>query len=323
MNRTLHLLPSLLLALSGLRAQQATIPVPDNLTVEGIPALPTSMVGEVRSYTESRGAGLADWHPLRKEMLISTRFGNSNQLHYVKFAGGDRRQLTFFEDAVGEAGFEPRQGAYFLFGKDIGGNEFSQIHRFDLATSKVTMLTDGRRSQNGGVQWNHAGDRIAYVSTMRNGKDRDIRVMDPLDPSTDKVVAENVGGGWGVAGWSPDDKLLLLTEGLSVNESRIHIVDAVTGVKTRVLPKADERTTYGAVAFTADGKGIYLLSNTDSEFNRLCLYDRTTEKLKTLTADIPWDVTGTELTKDGSKLAFTTNENGTSRAYILNTATGT
>ena len=84
-------------------AQSATIPVRDNLTVEGIPPLPLSLVSEVRAYTEARGASLADWHPLRKEMLISTRFGNSNQLHYVKFPGGDRKQLTFFEDAVGMA----------------------------------------------------------------------------------------------------------------------------------------------------------------------------------------------------------------------------
>ena len=318
----LLLLPSLLLALGSV-AQQTTIPVRENLTLEGIPALPTSLVNEVRSYTESRGAGLADWHPQRKEMLINTRFGNSNQLHYVKFPGGDRKQITFFEDAVGGGSFEPNQGSYFLFTKDAGGNEFSQIHRFDLANSKVTLLTDGKRSQNGGMVWSHGGDRIAYASTMRNGKDRDIRVMDPVEAGTDKIVAENVGGGWGVSAWSPDDNLLLLTEGLSVNESRIYIVDLRTGEKTRILPKTEERTTYGGVAFTTDGKGIYLLSNKDSEFNRLCVYDIATGKLKTLTADIPWDVNSTELSIDGSMLAFTTNENGMAKVYILTTATGT
>lgn len=37
---------------------------------------------------------------------------------------------------------------------------------------------------------------------------------------------------------------------------------------------------------------------------------------------ITWDVDGTELSHDGSMLAFTTNENGTAKAYILTTATG-
>jgi dipeptidyl aminopeptidase/acylaminoacyl peptidase len=322
MNKSCLFAASLLIVATQLRAQTGTIPVGENLTVEGIPPLPLILAGEVRAYTESRGAGLSQWHPLRKEMLISTRFGNSNQFHYVKFPGGDRKQITFFEEPVGEASFEPKLGNYFVFSKDIGGNEFGQLYRFDIATSAVTMLTDGKRSQNGSIKWNHAGDRFAYSSTMRNGKDRDIRVMDPMNPTTDKVVAENVGGGWGVAAWSPDDSQLLLTEGLSVNESRIHIVDLRTGVKTRILPKKDERTTYGAIAFTNDGKGIYLLSNKDSEFNRLCRFDLSSGKLQTLTADIPWDVNGTELTEDGSLLAFTTNENGMARVYILTTATG-
>lgn len=321
MNNALRLLPALLAATVSVHAQQATIPIGENLKVEGIPPLPTNLIGAVRSYTEARGAGLAEWHPLRKEILISTRFGNSNQFHYVKFPGGDRKQITFFEVAVGAASFEPKQGAYFLFTKDIGGNEFSQIHRFDLSDNKVSLLTDGRRSQNGGIKWSHAGDRIAYASTMRNGKDRDIRIMAPLDSATDKLVAENSGGGWGVADWSPEDTRLLLNEGLSVNESRIHIADVATGTKTRILPKKDERTTYRAVAFTTDGKGIYLISNKDSEFNRLCLYDPGTDDLRTLTADIPWDVNDVELSKDGSKLAFTTNENGMAKAYILTTAT--
>lgn len=322
MSRPLLLAASLLLATTAAHAQSATIPVRDNLTVEGIPPLPTSLVGLVRAYTEARGAGLADWHPQRREMLITTRFGNSNQFHYVKFPGGDRKQLTFFEEPVGGASFEPKQGRYFLFTKDVGGNEFAQLYRFDVATGRTTLLTDGKRSQNGGMVWSRSKDRIAYASTARNGKDRDIRVMDPLDPATDKVVAENEGGGWGVSDWSPDDQQLVLTEGLSVNESRIHLLDLRTGVRTRLLPKADERTTYRAVAFTADGKGLYLLSNSGSEFNRLCLYELASGKLKTLTADIPWDVSGTEMSDDGAYLAFTTNENGASKAYILTTATG-
>ncbi|HRH38781.1 MAG TPA: prolyl oligopeptidase family serine peptidase, partial [Flavobacteriales bacterium] len=133
----------------------------------------------------------------------------------------------------------------------------------------------------------------------------------------------NVGGGWGISAWSPDDTRLLLTEGLSANESRIHIVDLRTGEKKRILPMVDERTTYGALAFAADGKGFYVLSTKDSEFNRLCFYDLVDGKLTALTANIPWDVNGAELSKDGSMLAFTTNENGTSKAYVLNTALGT
>jgi dipeptidyl aminopeptidase/acylaminoacyl peptidase len=317
-----HLIPAPLLAVLAFSAfaQGPTIPITDNLVAEGIPPLPASLVGEVRAYTEGRGAGIAAWHPLRKEMLITTRFGNTSQLHRVKFPGGARTQVTFFEEPVGGANYEPREGRYFLFTKDQGGNEFSQLYRMD-ADGKATLLTDGKRSQNGGGAWSRDERRIAYGSTMRNGKDRDIRIMDPLDPGTDRVAAENSGGGWSVSDWSPDDKQLLITEGLSVNESRIHVVDIASGVKTRVLPVKDERATYRAVAYTPDGKSIFLISNKDSEFNRLCVYDLAAKKLRPITVAINWDIAGVELTHDRSRMAFTTNEDGLSKLYIMDTRT--
>ena len=47
-----------------------------------------------------RGANFADWNPVRREMLISTRFGDVPQLHLVKMPGGARQQLTFYADSV-------------------------------------------------------------------------------------------------------------------------------------------------------------------------------------------------------------------------------
>src|SRR6187200_2929243 len=71
-----------------------------NLVVDGIPAIPSSLPRDVRRYTESRAATLADWHPTRREVLISTRFGNTPQLHRVAMPLGDRHQLTFFDEPV-------------------------------------------------------------------------------------------------------------------------------------------------------------------------------------------------------------------------------
>lgn len=311
----------LLLVTTVTQAQQANIPVGSNLTVDGIPALPLDLVSEVKNYTEARGASLVSWHPTKKEMLLSTRFANSNQLHYVKFPGGDRKQVTFFDEPIGAASFEPSKGDYFLFLKDIGGNEFSQIYRYDLSNKKITLLTDGKRSQNGGIVWSTKGERIAFGSTKRNGQDRDIYIVNPLDPSSEKKVAENSGGGWGAIDWSPDDSKLLAQEGISVNESRLYLVDLSSGNKTRLLPEKDERSTFSGVGFSNDGKGIYLITNKDSEFNRLAFYDFATKKLDILTSSINWDIDDAELSKDGNQLAFIANENGISKLYLLSTAT--
>jgi len=303
---------SLFLIGTSLSAQQTPIKVAENLVTDGIPEISSSIVSDVKSYTESRGASLVAWHPLRKEMLISTRFANSSQLHYVKMPGGDRKQITFFDEPISSGTFEPIRGDYFLYYKDNGGNEFSQIFRYNMATKKSTLLSDGKRSQNGGIQWSNKGDKIAYSTTKRNGGDRDIHIMNPLDSATDKTVSENAGGGWGVVDWTIDDKKLLIGESISINESRLYMLDIATGIKTRLLPEKDERVTYEGFCFSKDGKGFYLTTTKDFEFSRLAYFDLATKKLTYLTTSIPWEVDQVNLTEDGKQIAFVTNENGLS-----------
>jgi hypothetical protein len=183
-------------------AQQAedVIKPADNLVTDGMPDIPVSIAEAVGRYTEFRGAGFADWHPRERQMLISTRFADVPQIHRVAAPGAARQQLTFFPDRVGGGSFEPKTGSYFVFAKDRGGDEFMQLYRYDLATGDITMFTDGGRSQNGGAVWSNAGGRLAYGSTRRNGRDRDVYVVDPRDKATDRRVLEVEGGGWGAVG---------------------------------------------------------------------------------------------------------------------------
>jgi dipeptidyl aminopeptidase/acylaminoacyl peptidase len=299
-----------------------TIKPGENLIIDGIPPLSTEIAQEVKRYTESRGAGFADWHPDKMEMLISTRFGNTNQVHLVKFAGGDRKQITFFDEPVNGGSYDPVDGKYFIFGRDVGGNEFAQLYRYDFADGKITLLTDGKRSQNGGVQWSSDGKKIAYASTSRNGADRDIYITDPMNPTTTKMVLQVEGGGWGIADWSPDDKQLIIEEGISVNESHLWMLNMTTGEKSELTPRKETGVAYNGAFYSKDGKGIYIVSDKDYEFQRLAFMDLSTKKINYLTSDLKWDVDGTDLSDDGKYLLFATNEAGSSRLYLMETATG-
>ncbi len=98
------------------RAQDAAPLLPgENLIVAGIPPIPAEVVESVARYTEFRGAGLASWHPTKREMLIGTRFADVGQVHRVLFPGGARTQLTFFPDGAGGASYQPTSGEYFLW----------------------------------------------------------------------------------------------------------------------------------------------------------------------------------------------------------------
>ena len=322
------LLVLLVAALSGsaVRAQQAAPPAAirptENLIVEGIPEIPAGLADEVRRYTEARSAAFVGWHPTRVEMLIGTRFGNTAQIHEVRMPGGARRQLTFFAEPVGAADWDPREGKFFLFTRDTGGNEFGQMYRLDVTTGDVTLLSDGGRSQNGGWVWDRGGDRIAYTSTRRNGADRDLWAMDPRDPATDRLVVENAGGGWSILDWSPDGTKLLVGESLSVNKSRRWLVDVASGAKTRLDDDGPEDIAWGGGTFTPDGGAIWTTTDKDSEFARLVKWTPATGGIEVMAADIPWEVEEFDVSEDGKSVCFITNEAGVSRARVLDTATG-
>ena len=312
-----------LLFITSAFAQTGEVIPGNNLVVEGIPKIPASLAEQVSRYIKARGAELLSWHPVKREMLIVTRFGNTPQVHQVKFPGAARTQLTFFDDRVGSGvSYEPKQGSYFVFSKDIGGDENYQNYRYDFSNAAVTLLTDGKSKNSPGV-WSHAGDRKVYSSTRRTGKDVDFYVVDPSNPQSNRMLAQLEGGGWTALDWSPDDRKILAVEEISINESYLWLIDVASGEKTLITPKGGaEKVSYSAGRFTKDDRAIYVITDKDSEFQRLALLDLATKQYRFLTDQIRWDVNEFAPSPDGKTLAFVTNEDGIPTLHLMDATTG-
>ncbi|MDJ0734892.1 MAG: S9 family peptidase [Nostocaceae cyanobacterium] len=311
----------ILLPVFMVTAQTPNITPGDNLVVEGIPEIPATIVETVERYTNFRSASLASWHPKRREMLISTRFGDTSQVHLVKSPLASRQQLTFFPERVGGATFQPTEGNYFVFSKDIGGNEFNQNFHYDLGTGEISLLTDGKSKNSRGL-WSHQGDRMIYTSTRRTGNDADFYIINPENSQSNSLLTKVEGGGWGPLDWSPNDSQLLIIEYISINESYLWLVDTKSGEKKLVTPKGSkEKVAYFGGMFSKDGKGLYVITDRESEFSRLAYVDLVTLKHSYLTSDINWDVEEFDLSEDGKHIAFVTNEDGASVLHLLETAT--
>jgi dipeptidyl aminopeptidase/acylaminoacyl peptidase len=311
---------ALLIALANFgRAEEATAPATlkpgENLLVQGVPAIPAAIAERANRYTEFRSASVFSWHPQRREMLIGTRFADTVQIHEVKMPGGARTQLTFFPDRISGGSYHPHAGDYFVFNKDIGGGEWFQLYRYETSSRDIVLLTDGK-SRNLGDVWSNKGDLIAYASTRRNRADLDFYIMNPADKSTDRLLVENQGGGWQIADWAQDDKTLLAVEEISVNESYLWLVDVVSGQKNPLTPKGGDKVAYSPIGFSADGKGIYVTSDRDNEFQRIAYIELATRNPKYLSHE-SWDVESAHLSHNRKLLAYTVNENGLSTLHIL------
>src|SRR5262245_47300867 len=255
-------------------------------------------------------------------MLILTRCGDTNQVHLVKQPGGARIQLTFAADRVNGAIFDQKSGDFFIFSKSAGGSEFNQNYRYDFATGEITLLTDGK-SRNSLPIPRRDGSRVAYTSTRRDGTDNDVYLQNPLDAKTDRLLAEVKGGGWQIEDWSPDGRQLLLLEYISINESYLWLLDTTTGARTELTPRPPtgaEKISYSQGLFAKDGKGIFVTTDRDSEFQRLAYLDLASKEHTYLLPNEKWDVNDWDLSGDGRRIAYTLNENGTSKLHLISLA---
>lgn len=301
------------------RAADAAVPVPGNLTVEGIPGIPASLFDALDAYNEYRTAGLLDWNPVRREMLITTRFAQTPQIHRLTAPGGARTQLTFFPERVAGARYDPVGGDVFVYEKDTGGGEWFQLYAYDTHTGRSTLLTDGK-SRNTGPVWSWDGRMIAYTSTRRNGRDNDVWLVDPRNPSSNRMLFQADSGGWHVEAWSHDGRRLIVARSVSINETALFAIDTASGA-SEVLARRPG-VSWASAEFSPDDRVIYLLTNQDSDFRRLAAMGAASHAVKFLRPDLKWDVEALDLSTDGQRLAYTVNEAGVQSLQVIDTRTG-
>ena len=296
-------------------AAVAEVPKPAALTAAGMPAVPDQLAAESRPYMEYRTAGFAGWNAADRSMLVATRFGNTNQLHTVAAPLGARRQISFEVEPVG--GQWSPKGDVLVTSMHIGGGEFYQL--YTLANGRMNLLTDGR-SRNEFGSWDQEGRLLGYSSTRRNGTDSDLYVVDPRDPKTDREVAEVKGGGWGITDFAPGGATAAVVEYLSITKSNPYLLDVVTG-KLTPIGNHKKDVAYGGLKFAPDGT-LWTTSDEGSDVQRLGRLNPANGKFTAVTPASRWDVEEFEVSKDGRTIAYTLNEAGSSKLFLLDVASG-
>lgn len=296
--------------------------VKGNLTIEGVPEIPTSLVERLGQYSNVRSASVADWDPQGRGLLVFTRFAQTAQVHRVASPRSYREQITFFDEPVNDVIVNPDSSKNEMaILKDVGGNENYQIFLWNLGDGRCKMLTDGK-ARYGSVVWNNEGTKIAYQSTQRDGANWDIWIMDPQHPEQAKMVY-SPGGYWNVMDWSKQGDKLLLYKYVSITDSSMAVLDLASGKVTPIGNDGKGTVALGESAkFAPDGKGVFFTTDNGSEFQRLAYQRLSTGKVSYMAPEINADVVSLKLTKDGQFLAFVTNEDGFNRIYIMDLRKG-
>lgn len=287
-----------------------------SLVMDGLPPRDAALERTLSRYLEARQASVVDWLA-DGSLLISTRFGEAEQLHRVRTPLGDREQVTFERDPVRSAAALPQDPAVFVYQKDDGGNENAQLYLQRIGGGPARLLTDGK-SLNGEPVFSNDGKRVAFYGNARDGASFDIYVR---DLATDAPPRLAIGGGDDalyVQDWSMDDQKLLVIRYASITESYLLLADLATGRLTPLEPVDPKQgpTAVSQARFSRDGRGVYYVTDHGGEFAELRYTDMFTQETRTIAPQERFDVEQFALGRDGRYLAYTRNEGGASRLVV-------
>jgi dipeptidyl aminopeptidase/acylaminoacyl peptidase len=295
------------------RAGEVTRREVGQVMLENVPEIPTALSDRMQQYLNVRAASLLDFDDENQRILISTRFGNTNQLHIVDHPGGDRRQITFFDEPVSSAYFLPgSNGKKVVFSMDKGGSENNQIYLLNLDDGTSRIITDGK-SKNDNLTISEDGKRIAFSSTARNGRDTDVYVADTTDWKPKRVW--EVKGSFSPSAFSPLGTHLSVVETISEKVSHLHVLDAVSGKHEMIT--LDDGHAYEGGEFSANGQNLFFTSDKSGDFRVLYRRDLKTNQDTAITASLPWDIQGAAISLAGNLVAFVANEDGQSKLYTM------
>ena len=333
---------SALAAVPTLHAQTAadTVVAPAALFIQNIPAVPKTLAERMAAYTEFRGHGFADWHPIKAEMLVGHRAAGAStpQLFRLDTAMGELKPVTQGPEPANGGSYEPKAGRFIVFSRASGGNEVTQIFRqgFDGASAVQLTPSDERHAFNG---WRKPQGEIVYGSvpldrTAQGGTRPKVMTTfwavnpEAKDPMTERrKLVELEGGGWFGGAISADGMHMALTRYISVNESQVFLMSLegeAAGKPVQLLPKpgsTEAKAVYFGGSFAKDGRSMFVASDRFGEFRELMVLDLKSQELKRLTRHISWDISGGSLSADERTLVVQANVDGRDELRLLDTKT--
>jgi dipeptidyl aminopeptidase/acylaminoacyl peptidase len=219
-------------------------------------------------------------------------------------------QLTHDDERVTFAAWSPERPE-LVFGMDEGGNEREQLFRLAGDGSAIHPLTATPDAKHRFGGWSHDGERIAFASNRREEAVFDVYVQGREETGDDADLVMEGDGWWSVAGWSPDDGRLALTEAASSFDQDVYVLDLETGERTHLTPHEGEGDVrFLSVTWGPDGEGLYCCTDRGADTLYLARLDAETGEQETVVEGGEWNVEGVGVDHDSSRALYARNVEG-------------
>ena len=273
-------------------------PVPVDVSLAG------SELPDISRFLNVRSAFAPSLSPDGERLAFRTSITGEPQLWVVGASGGWPQQLTFGE-AVTFHQWSPA-GDWIIYGVDRGGNEREGYYLITPDGTKERELLAPSEAFRVFGGFTRDGRRIAYATTGESGATFDIHLID-VATGADQLVFEGRMGLYAVS-WRPDNGAVILTETRGEDANDVYLFNVERG-SLDTLFQPEVRSSYGGFEWLPNGRGFYLSTDQDREYQGLAYYDLAADQLTFL--DTPErDVESVALSSDGRMLAWTLNDGG-------------
>ena len=290
-------------------ASAVTTRTAGSATLQNVPDIPVEISAAVQRYQNERSARFADWLS-DGSMLITTRFGASQQVHRVVKPAGARTQLTFFSEPVSSALAIPATQR-FIVGRDTGGDEWFQLYVMGLSGPARALTQPRTRNQAAVVSQD--GKLLAWSRAIPGSADYAIFTGNPADPAGVRLAYQ----GTGIivpTDISADQRSVLLVRGTGNTGAELLLLNLQSGTVSQIAAR-DGKQQYQGARFL-DAGSILVASGKDSDVRRLVQIQLANDATKLRSPDLRWDVEDFQLSADRRVLAYVVNEDGFSRVVL-------
>ncbi|MEH7275022.1 S9 family peptidase [Neobacillus vireti] len=199
-----------------------------------------------------------------------------------------------------------------IIGMDSDGDEKEQLYLLKEGSEKIALTNSPEHLHLFGDS-SPDGKWIAWSSNRRNQEFLDIYIQNLETLEIRLVFAAN--GTHLVEKWFPDGNSLLVKKANSPLDHDLGVFSLLTGEMDWITGHKGE-ASYKDFHFNKAGDHIYLLTNQESEFYGLAFIQIASKQLTWLEQG-EWDFENLVMNKDKDKLAFSMNEGGISKGYLV------